>query len=58
MASVRKIASEAGVSPATVSRILNNDPDVDQSTRESVLKIANKLGYSPRIGRRVKTIVG
>lgn len=58
MASVRKIASEAGVSPATVSRILNNDPDVDQTTRERVLKIANGLGYSPRIGRRVKTIVG
>lgn len=58
MASVRKIASVAGVSPATVSRILNNDPDVDQKTRESVLKIANELGYSPRIGRRVKTIVG
>lgn len=58
MASVRKIASEAGVSPATVSRILNNDPDVDQGTRERVLKIANRLGYSPRIGRRVKTIVG
>ncbi|MEO1583773.1 MAG: LacI family DNA-binding transcriptional regulator [Planctomycetota bacterium] len=58
MASVRKIASVAGVSPATVSRILNNDPDVDQKTREAVLKIANNLGYSPRIGRRVKTIVG
>lgn len=58
MASVRKIASEAGVSPATVSRILNNDPDVDPTTRERVLKIANSLGYSPKIGRRVKTIVG
>ncbi len=58
MASVRKIASEAGVSPATVSRILNNDPDVDPSTRERVVRIANGLGYSPRIGRRVKTIVG
>ncbi|MEM8757374.1 MAG: LacI family DNA-binding transcriptional regulator [Planctomycetota bacterium] len=55
---MRQIASEAGVSPATVSRILNNDPDVDGSTRERVLRIANSLGYSPRIGRRVKTIVG
>ncbi|MEL6795554.1 MAG: LacI family DNA-binding transcriptional regulator [Planctomycetota bacterium] len=58
MASVRTIASEAGVSPATVSRVLNNDPDVEPATRERVLKIANSLGYSPRIGRRVKTIVG
>ncbi|MEM1072342.1 MAG: LacI family DNA-binding transcriptional regulator [Planctomycetota bacterium] len=58
MASVRQIASVAGVSPATVSRILNNDPDVDQGTRERVLQIANKLGYSPRIGRRVKTVLG
>ncbi|MEL6497088.1 MAG: LacI family DNA-binding transcriptional regulator [Planctomycetota bacterium] len=58
MASVRTIATEAGVSPATVSRVLNNDSDVEQATREKVLKTANSLGYSPRIGRRVKTIVG
>lgn len=58
MSSVRQIASEAGVSPATVSRILNNDPDVDGSTRARVLEIVNKLGYSPRIGRRVNTILG
>mgnify|MGYP001794608577 CR=1 FL=1 len=58
MSSVRQIAAEAGVSPATVSRILNNDPDVDDGTRARVLGIVNRLGYSPRIGRRVNTILG
>ncbi|MEM9064058.1 MAG: LacI family DNA-binding transcriptional regulator [Planctomycetota bacterium] len=58
MASVRQVAAEAGVSPATVSRILNNDPDVDQGTRERVLGIANSLGYTPKIGRRINTVIG
>lgn len=58
MSSVRKVAAEAGVSPSTVSRILNNDPDVEQSTRERVLEVANRLGYAPKIGRRVNTILG
>ncbi|MEL7472254.1 MAG: LacI family DNA-binding transcriptional regulator [Planctomycetota bacterium] len=58
MSSVRQIAAEAGVSPATVSRILNNDPDVDEGTRARVLGIANRQGYAPKIGRRVNSILG
>lgn len=58
MSSVRKVAAEAGVSPSTVSRIINNEPDVDVRTREHVLRVANKLGYSPKIGRRVTTMIG
>ena len=58
MTSVRKVAAEAGVSPSTVSRILNNEPDVDADTRARVLAIANRLGYRARIGRRVDTLIG
>lgn len=45
MASVRVIAEEAGVSIATVSRVLNNDPGVKGRTREAVLSVANRVGY-------------
>ncbi len=43
--SVRRIAKEAGVSPATVSRVLNSSNTVDPAVRELVLKIANEHRY-------------
>lgn len=42
---IRDIAEEAGVSINTVSRALNNKPDVNQETRKKVLEIARRLGY-------------
>ncbi|MBM4011629.1 MAG: LacI family transcriptional regulator [Planctomycetes bacterium] len=57
LASVRAIASRSKVSPATVSRVLNNHPDVDEATRERVLVCINELGYVPRIGRRITNVV-
>ncbi|MBI5865241.1 MAG: LacI family DNA-binding transcriptional regulator [Planctomycetes bacterium] len=45
MSSVRVIAEEAGVSIATVSRVLNDDPIVKQSTREAVLSVVHRVGY-------------
>lgn len=56
--SVRRIASKAGVSIATVSRVLNNDPAVRAETRDKVLAVANQVGYVPTTGRRVKTQIG
>jgi DNA-binding LacI/PurR family transcriptional regulator len=58
MGSVRKIAQRVGVSPATVSRVLNNSANVDPQTRDRVLAAANISGYSPTIGRRLTTVVG
>jgi DNA-binding LacI/PurR family transcriptional regulator len=58
MSSVRVIAREAGVSITTVSRALNDDPSVSPQTRERVLRVANRCGYGPTIGRRVTTNVG
>ena len=45
-ATVRDIAQQAGVSPATVSLVLNRRPGVGDDTRTLVLKIADELGYS------------
>jgi LacI family transcriptional regulator len=41
------VANEAGVSRQTVSRVLNNRPDVARETRERVQNIIGKLGYQP-----------
>lgn len=57
MASVRAIAAQLSISPATVSRVLNNHPDVDEATRERVLARINELGYVPRIGRRITNVI-
>lgn len=57
MQSVRAIASKLNISPATVSRVLNNYPDVDEATRERVLACINEVGYVPRIGRRITNVI-
>lgn len=43
--SVRAIANTLGVSPATVSRSLNNSPDVSDTVRARVLAEARRVGY-------------
>jgi len=58
MSSVRNIAKQAGVSIATVSRALNNDPGISEETRARVLSIANSRGYAGAVGRRVTNNVG
>ena len=42
---VTDIAREAGVSSATVDRVLNNRNGVRERTREIVLETARRLGY-------------
>jgi DNA-binding LacI/PurR family transcriptional regulator len=44
---IADIAQAAGVSISTVSRILNNKPDVADKTRRRVQQIIKKLGYTP-----------
>lgn len=41
------VAREAGVSAATVDRVLNNRPGVRERTREIVVETARRLGYLP-----------
>lgn len=57
MSSVRAIARDLAVSPATVSRVLNNHPDVDEQTRARVIHQINKIGYFPRVGIRASNAV-
>lgn len=45
MTTVRDIARLAGVSPATVSRVLNNHASVNETTRYAVLRAAEDLNY-------------
>jgi DNA-binding LacI/PurR family transcriptional regulator len=45
MPSLREIASQSGVSTATVSRALNSHPQVNAVTREKVIRAAQSLGY-------------
>jgi LacI family transcriptional regulator len=45
-ATIRDIASLAGVSIATVSRVLNDRPDVAAETREAVLEVVRAHGFS------------
>ncbi|GAB6099204.1 LacI family DNA-binding transcriptional regulator [Halanaerocella petrolearia] len=42
---IQDVAEKADVSPSTVSRVFNNKGRISSETRESVLKVANKLGY-------------
>jgi DNA-binding LacI/PurR family transcriptional regulator len=42
------IASASGVSVATVSRILNDKPDVAEETRERVLRVMDEIGFAPQ----------
>ena len=41
------ISEKAGVSIATVSRVLNDSPHVSQKTREKVLAVINDCDYVP-----------
>lgn len=41
------VAREAGVSMATVSRVVNSNPNVKPTTRKKVLEAIDRLGYRP-----------
>jgi LacI family transcriptional regulator/LacI family asc operon transcriptional repressor len=58
-----EIASMCGVSPATVSRVINNNPKVNGATREKVLRALQETDYIPNafasaIGRNSMKLVG
>lgn len=45
--SIKDIAREAKVSPATVSRVINNSPLVNEATRRRIQEIIDKKHYKP-----------
>lgn len=50
MATIKQIADILGLSNATVSRVLNHDPDfsVSEETRKAIFKTAEEIGYKKR----------
>ncbi|NLU71307.1 LacI family transcriptional regulator [Streptomyces sp. HNM0575] len=56
MTSIKDVASRAGVSVATVSRVLNDHPAVRPGTRTRVLSAVTALGYRPNaVARSLRT---
>ncbi len=52
---IKEVAEAAGVSTQTVSRVLNNRPDVAPETYERVQQIITETGYSPNVFARSLT---
>ena len=50
------VAQAAGVSYATVSRVLNNDPHVKPDTRDRVIRSVTRLGYT--VNQQARTLAG
>ncbi|MEZ4670254.1 MAG: LacI family DNA-binding transcriptional regulator [Anaerolineae bacterium] len=60
---LKEVASTAGVSQATVSRVLNNHPTVNAELRERVQEAIRKLGYHPnqtarRLRAKTSNVIG
>ncbi len=54
-ATIKDVAKAAGVSVATVSRVLNNSAAVSEAAAEQVNKAIKELGYSPNfLGRNLR----
>ena len=52
MIGIKRLAQHLNVSIGTVSRALNNRPDVNDATRKRVLEAARELGYVPNQSAR------
>lgn len=52
MATIKDVAREAGVSVATVSRVINQSPKASQASIASVKSAMHKLGYRPNAAAR------
>jgi LacI family transcriptional regulator len=51
-ATIKDVARRAGVSPMTVSRVVNGSEYVSDATRQAVLRAVRDLGYSPNLAAR------
>ena len=52
MATIKDVAKDAGVSIATVSRVINNSPKASKKSIEAVKKAMKALGYRPNANAR------
>jgi DNA-binding LacI/PurR family transcriptional regulator len=44
---IKQVAKAAGVSTQTVSRVINDRPDVAEDTRQRIQQVIDELGYQP-----------
>ena len=49
---IKDVAKAAGVSVATVSRVLNNSSAVSDETAAAVNEVINEMGYSPNFRQK------
>ncbi|MBQ9588618.1 MAG: LacI family DNA-binding transcriptional regulator [Butyrivibrio sp.] len=47
MVSIKDVAREAGVAISTVSKVLNNYPNVSEATKQKVNEVVERLGFVP-----------
>lgn len=52
MTNIKDLAQHCGVAVSTVSRVLNEHPDVSEETRQKVLRAASDLHYIPNTSAR------
>ena len=51
---IREVALKSGVGIGTVSRVINNSPQISEETRKKVLKAIKELNYVPNVaGKRL-----
>ncbi len=53
MVTIKMIAKECGCSVATVSKALNDAPDISAETRDRIRKVAADMGYMPNAAARM-----
>lgn len=53
MATIYEVAEKAGVSIATVSRVLNGKDRITEKTRRKVLAVVDELEYTPSMGAQM-----
>ncbi|MFC4737914.1 LacI family DNA-binding transcriptional regulator [Bacillus daqingensis] len=63
MATISDVVKQSGISKSTVSRVINNHPNVSKEKREKVLRAMEELSYTPNLAARkmrgeVKSSIG
>lgn len=49
---IKDIAKKCGVGVSTVSRAMNNHPDINQETKDKVLRVMEEYNYVPNNSAR------
>lgn len=52
---IKDVATKAGVSTATVSRVINNSGFVHAETKEKILCTINEMGYKPTTRQKIRS---